>query len=143
MFSNETERQIFFGILIAVIVLSVVAGISYWAVCVRNRNRMRDNTLRSDTPDPNAPRRWLLFKRTPMPDMEKAKPKISPPAAFRTLELVERKAVESSEKQTVAQNNRNILECAGNPRVFGEHSGNRVDRPARKWITRNPDGTVK
>ncbi|KAF1965821.1 hypothetical protein BU23DRAFT_560781 [Bimuria novae-zelandiae CBS 107.79] len=173
MFSNDIERKIYLGILVAVIALIGIVGTALYIIRRRDRKRLLRAACANRTNNTaNTTRTWWPFTRAPAPDVEKAKPTISLPAAFRPLHLAEQIAVESSKKGTYAQSQRNAMERAGSqrdsiervksqrndmervksqqnemertesPRIFGEVGEGEVERPVRKWKRRNPDGTI-
>lgn len=113
MFSNDTERKVFIGILAVVLSLAVIIGAACCVMHVRDRDRLRNNTPTNTNETANQTTlTWWPFERPPAEDIEMPKLKISLPAGFRPLHLVEQQEVESSEKRTVAQAQRNAMESA-------------------------------
>lgn len=140
MIVNPSERKAFLVLLILVIALFVVIVTTF---CVyRFRNRLHHTS----TPPTLTTHGWWPFnKSSSTTDVEKAKPHISSPSGLRTLHLAEQLAVESSEKQTYAQAQRNTIGLSAAPPVYDGVGGSErmpFDRPARKWKRRNHDEAV-
>lgn len=111
MFSNDTERKVFAGVLTTVLVLILGCGIAYYVILLRDRNSVYPDSATAGN-HANTHHRWRV-RRSPVNEIEKPKLIISPPVSFRPLRLVEKREVESTGKRTVAQARRNAMERAG------------------------------
>ena len=132
MSSNNTERRIYLGIFITAMSLIVILGTLCCIVFVMNRRTLQERNREPRHVESHP--KWWLYNRHQVDNIEKGITKISPLTAFRTLRLVEKQLVESSDKDTVAQSHRNAVEYSSGPRKFAVVNERSFKRPEGNWI---------
>lgn len=133
MFSTKDERYAFMAIIIAIAAVALIATIITHVVRFRNQKCPRNDGSRKETTNNSGA--FLLFNRTTEPDVETATRRVLPeqisePSDVRMLNEVERQVVETSEKETYAQAQRDEVDKARSPGVFCVVDGSHTRRHA-------------